>query len=64
MHGPINVKSPNNTCKWQIGFYSAFKGLKVNCTPVQALRLYTDRTAHRESRVIALLFFDHSTRRE
>jgi hypothetical protein len=27
MHGPINVKSPNNTSKWQIGFNSAFKGL-------------------------------------
>jgi hypothetical protein len=29
MHGPINVKSPNNTSKWQMGFNSAFKGLKV-----------------------------------
>jgi hypothetical protein len=27
MHGPINVKSPNNTTKWQMGFNSAFKGL-------------------------------------
>jgi hypothetical protein len=27
MHGPINVKSPNNTSKWQTGFNSAFKGL-------------------------------------
>jgi hypothetical protein len=27
MHGPINVKSPNNTRKWQMGFNSAFKGL-------------------------------------
>jgi hypothetical protein len=27
MHGPINVKCPNNTSKWQIGFNSAFKGL-------------------------------------
>jgi hypothetical protein len=27
MHGPINVKSPNNNCKWQMGFNSAFKGL-------------------------------------
>jgi hypothetical protein len=34
MHGPINVKSPNNTSKWQIGFNSAFKGLstKETCT--------------------------------
>jgi hypothetical protein len=28
MHGPINVKSPNNTSKWQMEFNSAFKGLK------------------------------------
>jgi hypothetical protein len=27
MHGPIKVKSPNNTSKWQMGFSSAFKGL-------------------------------------
>jgi hypothetical protein len=27
MHGPIKVKSPNNTNKWQMGFNSAFKGL-------------------------------------
>ena len=29
MHGPMNVKSPNNTSKWQMGFNWAFKGLKV-----------------------------------
>jgi hypothetical protein len=28
MHGPINVKSPNNTSKWQMEFNSVFKGLK------------------------------------
>jgi hypothetical protein len=27
MHGLINLKSPNNTSKWQTGFNSAFKGL-------------------------------------
>jgi len=27
MHGPINVKSPNNISDWQMGFNSAFKGL-------------------------------------
>jgi hypothetical protein len=31
MHGPINVKSPNNISKWQMGFNSAFKGL-INLT--------------------------------
>jgi hypothetical protein len=29
MHGPINVKSPNNITKWQITFNSAFKGLRI-----------------------------------
>jgi hypothetical protein len=29
MHGAINVKSPNNTNKWQMGFDSAFKGLML-----------------------------------
>ena len=28
MHGPINVKYPNNISEWQMGFNSAFKGLK------------------------------------
>jgi hypothetical protein len=37
--------------------------VKVKCTLVQALWLCTGRTAHRGSRVIALLFYDHSTRR-
>jgi len=27
MHGHMNVKSPNNTSKWQMEFNSAFKGL-------------------------------------
>ena len=36
---------------------------KVMCTPVQALRPCTGRTAHRGSRGIALLFLDHGTRR-
>ena len=27
MHGPINVKSPNNISKWQMGFNSVFKEL-------------------------------------
>jgi hypothetical protein len=27
MHLPINVKSPNNISKWQMGFNSTFKGL-------------------------------------
>jgi hypothetical protein len=36
---------------------------KVKCTLVQALRLCTGCTAHRESRGIALPFHDHSTRK-
>jgi hypothetical protein len=38
-------------------------GKKIQCTLVQALRLCTGRTAHRESRCIALPFHDHGTRR-
>ena len=36
---------------------------KVKCTLVQALRFCTERTAHRGSIGIALLFLDHGTRR-
>ena len=36
---------------------------KVKCTLVHALRPCTGRTAHRESRVIALLLLDHGIRR-
>jgi hypothetical protein len=31
MHLPINVKSPNNISKWQMGINSAFKGLIAVC---------------------------------
>jgi hypothetical protein len=37
--------------------------VNVKCTLVQALRLCTGRVAHRGSRVIALPFHDHRTRR-
>jgi len=37
--------------------------VKVKWTLVQALKLWTGRTAHRGSRGIALLFLDHGTRR-
>jgi hypothetical protein len=30
MHVHINVKSPNNISKWQVGFNSAFKGLRAS----------------------------------
>jgi len=43
--------------------YSHMNKVNVKCALVQALRLCTGRTAHRGSRVIALLFHDHGTRR-
>jgi hypothetical protein len=30
MQVPINVKSPNNSSKWQMGFNSVFNGLSRN----------------------------------
>jgi hypothetical protein len=35
MHGPINVKSPDNISEWQMGINSAFKGLtnKIEIKP-------------------------------
>jgi hypothetical protein len=39
MHGPINVKSPKNISKWQMGFNSAFKGLKVSVNREEFLKL-------------------------
>ena len=35
----------------------------LKCTPVQPLRLCTNRTAHRGSRSVALPFHDHGKRR-
>jgi hypothetical protein len=29
MHGPLNVKFPNNTSKWEMEFNSAFKGFNI-----------------------------------
>jgi len=52
MHGPINVKSPNNTSKWQMRFNLAFKGLilvfySVNITMcVTELQYYFFFTLH------------------
>jgi hypothetical protein len=37
--------------------------VKVKCTLVQPLMLCTGRTAHRESRGIALPVYNHGTRR-
>jgi hypothetical protein len=42
MHEPINVKSPNNISKWQMGFNSAFKGLKYTTSLSTNLKLSTD----------------------
>jgi hypothetical protein len=44
MHLPINVKSPTNISKWQVGFNSAFKGLKktqkaTKCSDNRTIRL-------------------------
>jgi hypothetical protein len=43
MHVPVNVKSPNNISKWQMGFNSAFKGL--NCFAIPLLFYVVSATA-------------------
>jgi hypothetical protein len=39
MHVTINVKSPTNTSKWQMGFNSAFKGLNPRTLKSPSTRL-------------------------
>jgi hypothetical protein len=46
-----------------VGWLIINKSVKVKCTLLQALRLCTGRMAHRGSRGIVLLFYDHGTRR-
>jgi len=58
--GPVQVC---NGIAFPLPFTSQPLCIKVNCTLAQALRFCTGRTAHRESRGIALLFLDHGTRR-
>ena len=43
--------------------YIVYLKVKVKVTFVQALKLWTGRTAHRGSKGIALPFHDHGTRR-
>jgi hypothetical protein len=53
MHGPINVKSLNNTSKWQMGFNSAFRELIVVKVKEQVkFTLEQVTKAQRESRGI------------
>ena len=54
MHGPINVKSPNNISEWQMGFNSAFKGL------IQALNGFTCPNALEQNTVLPLRFSHRS----
>jgi hypothetical protein len=58
MHGPMNVKSPNNISKWQMGFNSAFKGLISNVLdPLQKM------TSNYRDKCNRLKFFDNDPRR-
>jgi hypothetical protein len=42
MHGPINVKSPDNTSKWQMGFNSELKGLTSVTATKSITRITTE----------------------
>ena len=50
-------------CYTAVVKYHTESKVKVKCPLVQALRLCIGHTAHRWSRGIALLFYDHGTRR-
>jgi len=43
--------------------FDSIRKKKVKCTHLQAVRLWTGRTAHRGRRGIALLFLDHGIKR-
>jgi hypothetical protein len=49
MHGPINVKPPNNISKWQMGFNLAFKGLIM----LMALTRVSNIAIHRFASTLA-----------
>jgi hypothetical protein len=69
MHGPINVKFPNNTSKWQMRFNSEFKGLiylhkcgtstvskKIGASVVQTVNCLTNIQLSGEALVIFTVF--------
>jgi hypothetical protein len=62
---PLSYVGTNKTYIPRINLpnYGKLKGRTVKCTLVQALRLFTGRTADRGSRGIALPCHDHGTRR-
>jgi hypothetical protein len=51
MHGPMNVKFPNNTRKWQTKFNSAFKGLMMAYFHLTVGRTFTSLPWHRPSHI-------------
>jgi hypothetical protein len=68
MHGPINVKSPNNISKWQMGFNSEFKGLnkyrkskqdeKVSCIEERTINYRKkDKETHTEKKRLKLIIY-------
>jgi hypothetical protein len=46
MHVPMNVKSPNNISKWQMGFNLAFKELTVSAWGTTVWLTYTGGQWH------------------
>jgi hypothetical protein len=61
MHGLINVKSPNNISKWQMGFNSAFKGLIHQRKKISLFQIACSYYASRPFRIMWIkLFLRHS----
>jgi hypothetical protein len=62
MHGPINVKSPNNSSKWQMRFNSAFKGLTGFVASYSRHELWPELLRSHENRNVINLMFIVMTR--
>jgi hypothetical protein len=58
-----NVSAVKKASTLEVRNVSDMEQVEVKVTIVQALRLCTGHTAHRESRGTALPFHDHGTRR-
>jgi hypothetical protein len=58
MHVLINVKSPNNISKWQMGFNAAFKGLSNTPTGLYFVSKYSPLPYYHTDRLERHFFYN------